>query len=66
MTATPKAKLPNLPTAELIAQYDLAVASYAGRMTNHSPRQKRVDYIVSLLSDRADNDDAAALAWYAA
>jgi hypothetical protein len=56
-------RLDNLDTAELIGQYDAAISSYAGRCTNFSPRQKRIDYIVDLLSERADRDDSIALAW---
>lgn len=59
-----KAKLTKLSTADLIAQYELAISSYSGRMTNFSPRQKRIDFIVGLLSDRADEGDTDALAWY--
>jgi hypothetical protein len=58
-------RLHALATAELIGQYDAAISSYKGRCTNFSPRQKRIDFIVNLLSARADNDDAAALAWFA-
>lgn len=66
MTATAtvaRRDLVNLPTADLIAQYQLAISSYAGRNTNHSPRQKRINLIVDMLSERADHDDPAALAW---
>lgn len=60
---SPARTLPNLSTADLIAQYDLAISSYRGRYTNTSPRQKRIDRIVELLGKRADNGDAAALTW---
>ena len=64
MTATvAKAQLHRLSTAELIDQYELAISSYAGRYTNTSPRQQRINTIVDLLSDRADSGDAAADAW---
>lgn len=56
--------LAQLSTADLIAQYNQAISSYAGRCTNASPRQRRIDYIVDLLSQRADDDDQAALAWF--
>jgi hypothetical protein len=59
-----KRTLPSLSTADLIAQYDLAISSYAGRNTNCSPRQRRIDYIVDLLSARAEADDVAAVAWF--
>jgi len=62
----PAARLPKISTAELIEQYDAAIGSYKGRNTNCSPRQKRINLIVDLLSERADADDAEALAWYAA
>lgn len=62
-TTIRKAKLHQLGTPELIEQYDLAISSYAGRCTNTSPRQKRIDYIVDLLSDRADSTDTVALTW---
>lgn len=61
-----KARLAKIDTATLIEQYDLAIGSYAGRLTEHAPRQKRINYIVDLLSDRADADDATALAWFEA
>lgn len=64
-TTVPAAKLPKLSTADLIGQYDLAISSYRGRCTNASPRQKRIDRIVDLLSARADADDADALTWLA-
>lgn len=63
-TTVPRARLTRLNTADLIGQYDAAISSYAGRCTNHSPRQKRIDYIVELLLQRADADDAAAIQWF--
>lgn len=64
MTKTaPARSLPNLTTADLIAQYELAISSYAGRYTNHSPRQKRINLIVDLLEARADDGDETADAW---
>lgn len=59
-----KAKLATTGTAALIEQYNLAIDSYAGRMTNCSPRQQRINHIVDLLSGRADDGDAIALAWF--
>lgn len=56
-------RLHALCTEALIAQYDLAISSYKGRFTNCSPRQKRIDFIVDLLSERADHDDPMALEW---
>ncbi len=64
MATIAKAKLTGCDTATLIGQYDLAISSYAGRLTNCSPRQKRIDYIVDLLSDRADAGDPVALKWF--
>lgn len=64
MPTTPKAQLASLPTADLIAQYDAAVSSHKGRYTEAAPRQRRINYIVDLLSERADADDATALAWF--
>lgn len=61
-----KARLHRIDTATLIAQYDLAISSYAGRYTNTAPRQKRINHIVDLLGERADQDDQVALAWFAA
>lgn len=61
-----KAKLTSLSTEDLIAQYELAISSYKGRLTNVAPRQQRINYIVDLISARADEDDAVALAFYAA
>jgi len=63
-SAEPRARLQNLTTADLIAQYDLAISSHAGRTSNVGPRQQRINYIVELLSDRADLGDAEALSWY--
>lgn len=63
-TTIAKAKLTGCNTATLIEQYELAISSYAGRLTNCSPRQRRIDFIVDLLSDRADAGDSAALAWF--
>lgn len=62
-SATPKAKLRGLSTAELIGQYELAISSYAGRYTNTSPRQKRINLIVDVLSERADDGDTQAEKW---
>jgi hypothetical protein len=63
-TTIPRDRLTRLNTAELISQYDAAISSYAGRCTNHSPRQKRINYIVDLLEQRADGGDSAAIAWF--
>lgn len=60
-----KAKLAGLSTTDLIAQYELGISSYKGRLTNVAPRQQRINYIVDLISDRADKDDEVALAFYA-
>lgn len=59
----PKAKLTKLSTAELVGQYRLAISSWHGRGTNVSPRQKRIDYIVDMIVDRADAGDDLADAW---
>jgi hypothetical protein len=58
-----KDQLAKLPTPELIAEYDIAISSYDGRFTNASPRQKRINYVVDLLTDRADNGDDTAQEW---
>lgn len=63
-TTVAKARLTRLATADLIGQYERAISSYAGRCTNFSPRQQRINHIVDLLSQRADDGDAVALAWY--
>lgn len=60
-----KAKLATIDTPTLIAQYDLAISSYAGRYTNCAPRQKRINHIVDLLEARADAGDDVAIAWFA-
>ena len=65
-TTAPAAKLAKLATVDLVAQYELAISSYAGRCTNASPRQARINRIVDLLEQRADQGDAAAEAWFAA
>jgi hypothetical protein len=64
MATIPRARLVQITTAELIEQYNFAISSHAGRNTNFSPRQQRINYIVDLLSARADNDDAAAVQWF--
>jgi hypothetical protein len=65
VTVIERRRLHLLATSELIVQYDLAISSYQGRLTNTSPRQKRINAIVDMLSARADAGDADALAWYA-
>lgn len=73
MTAVvPAARLARLSTDDLIAQYDLAISQrtsvFANEESKHggrSPKQKRVDRIVEMLSERADRNDPTALAWYA-
>lgn len=69
--AVPAAKLAKLTTADLIAQYDMAisrrVAVFAGECSKNggrSPQQKRVDRIVDMLGERADGGDADAAAWF--
>lgn len=65
-TTTARARdLHRLATDELIAQYDLAISSHAGRYTNAGPRQVRINRIVDLLSARADAGDETAAAWLA-
>lgn len=62
-----KRDLAKATTAELIGQYDKALSfGYAGRYTNSSPRQKRINLICDMICDRADNGDAEAAAWLAA
>lgn len=56
-------QLDRLGTVDLIDQYNSAISSYAGRITNSSPRQQRINYVVDLLSARADDGDQAAQAW---
>jgi len=65
MTAIRRDRLASQCTATLIDQYTLAISSYRGRFSNCAPRQKRINYIVDLLGDRADEGDIAALAWLA-
>lgn len=59
-----KAQLARIDSVALIDQYNLAISSYAGRYTNCSPRQKRINFIVDLLAARADAGDEIALAWF--
>lgn len=63
-TTIAKARLSKIDTTTLIGQYNLAISSYAGRLTNCAPRQARINHIVDLLSDRADAGDPAALKWF--
>lgn len=65
-TTVPARRLAGLDTTALIAQYELAVSSHAGRYTSTGTRQKRINLIVNMLTARADTDDASALAWFAA
>lgn len=58
-----KRHLAVVDTEILIQQYNLAISSFAGRFSNTAPRQVRINYIVDLLSARADNNDPVALAW---
>ena len=62
-STVPARQLTGLPTPELIGQYDWALRDFKGRQTNTSPRQKRINFIVDLLSARADAGDAEANAW---
>jgi hypothetical protein len=59
-------RLATLDTAALIGQYNLAISRPWGRHSNTMPGQKRINYIVDLLSARADAGDPIALRWYAA
>lgn len=62
----PAAKLAKLSTADLIAQYDLAVATpkRAWNANGQATRaQIRIDRIVDMLVERAEADDTAADAW---
>jgi hypothetical protein len=63
MSTIPRARLAQATTTELIDQYKLGISSHKGRNTNVAPRQKRINYIVDLLSARADDDDVVALQW---
>jgi hypothetical protein len=60
-TTVPQSRLPKLRTSDLISQYELAISSFHGRYSNTGPRQKRIDFIVELILDRAENDDAEAI-----
>lgn len=65
MTQTvPARNLHRLSTADLIAEYDRASLAVLRFANYHCPPRKRIARIVELLSDRADEGDAAALAWY--
>lgn len=61
----PRAKLAQLDTSSLIEQYELIQANYGKRYNSTGPTrlQLRINYIVDLISARADNDDAVALRW---
>ena len=61
------AQLAKQDTATLVAQYDAAVSAPLRRryQSANNPLQRRINVIVDLLSERADKDDAVALAWYA-
>ena len=62
-TTSPAAQLAELPTADLITQYNLAMNHGTGARTARSNRQQRINRIVDLIDARADADDAAAIAW---
>lgn len=60
------ARLANVDTHDLIAQYDLAI-SMPGRRYAANGRtllQRRINTIVDMLSQHADDGDAVALAWF--
>lgn len=57
-------RLKTAATVDLIVQYDKAISTYAGRLSNKAPRQVRINYIVDILSERADTGDIDALAWF--
>lgn len=59
----PAAELHRLFTPALIAQYELAISSHAGRYTDTGPRQRRIVLIVDLLAARAEDGDADAVDW---
>jgi hypothetical protein len=61
------AQLAKADTDALIAQYDAAISTPGRRYAanGRTPLQRRINTIVDLLSERADDDDAVALAWYA-
>lgn len=61
--AIAKRDLSKATTADLIAQYNLAIGSTRGRYSDYAPRQKRISYIVDLLAARGDDGDAEVLAW---
>ncbi len=58
--AAARRSLPALSTADLIGQYEDAISSLNGRYTDASPRQRRIDYIIDLLGQRADAGDEIA------
>lgn len=68
MTETiPLAKLPATETTALVEQYALANARPGAKRYNaNGPTrlQTRINLIVDLLSDRADDGDPNALAWF--
>lgn len=67
MTTIALAQLAKADTAELIAQYDRAISTPGRRYAanGRTPLQRRINTIVDLLSERADDGDAVALAWFA-
>jgi hypothetical protein len=69
MTATtiPLAKLPAAETTALIDQYELVTADAGAKRYNANGAtrlQKRINMIVDLIGDRADDGDPIALAWF--
>lgn len=60
-------QLAKTDTVALIAQYDGAISTPGRRYAanGRTPLQRRINTIVDLLSERADDGDAVALAWFA-
>jgi hypothetical protein len=63
--ATPFARLKQLTTADLVGEYGRLMTNrhnYANG-SNPAQRQKRINRVVDLISERADDGDSAALTW---
>lgn len=59
-------RLAKASTTELIEQYNQAINKPGRRYSSNgqTPLQRRINTIVDMLSERADDGDVVALAWY--
>jgi hypothetical protein len=64
-TRVPRRSLAKLDTPALIDQYRATIATrHRGVQGGPAGVFRRIDYIVALISGRADDGDAVALAWF--